>query len=124
MSERAEQMKKLRLQGMSYEEIGKAFDISRQRVYQIIGGTEMNYFKEIKPDECVYPNLRKWLNENRINRPKLTRLMYSEEKYAPTRWEIVCRALEGANCRKTTIDRILKATGLTYEEAFGRNDAE
>ena len=124
MSERNEQMKSLRLQGMSYEEIGKVMGVSKQRVYQIIGGTEMNYFKEIGPDECVYPNLRKWMNENRISRPKLTRLMYGEEKYAPTRWETVGRVLGGANCRKTVIDRILKATGLTYEEAFGRSDTK
>ena len=123
MSERAEQMKKLRSQGATYEEIGKAMGISRQRVYQIIGGSVRDCFKEITADECICPNIRKWMNENRISKPKLTRMIYGEERYHPLNWGTVGNILKGSDCHKHCIDNILRVTGLSYEVAFKKEGA-
>lgn len=118
MSERAEQINKLYSQGLTYSEIGKIIGISTQRVYQITGGNKCDRFREIKPEDCIYPNIRKWMNENRVNRPKLTRLMFGEEGYSSVRWKSVSGFLKGWDGRKHYIDSILRVTGLTYEEAF------
>lgn len=122
MNERAEQMKQLRQQGMSYEEIGKVMGISKQRVYQVIGGTVKNWFKEITPEVCIYPNLRKWLNENRVNRSELTRMVYGNT--SARNKQLIYSILKGSDCLKHHIDNILQVTGLTYEEAFGKEGAE
>ena len=115
---RIKAMRDLRSQGLSYEEIGKEMGISRQRVYQLIGG----YTKHsviVRPEQCVYPAIRFWMIENNVSVNGLTRLMFglmeSEERNK------VSGLLKGANCHKSMIDRILKVTGLTYEVAFERS---
>lgn len=54
--------------GIPYKAIGEAFGISKQRVYQIIGNDSPGYFKTMAKEDCIYPNLRKWLNENRLTK--------------------------------------------------------
>ena len=114
---RIEAMRDLRTQGLTYEEIGREMGITRQRVYQLIGG----YTKHsviIRPEQCVYPELRFWMLEKNISINGLARLAFGRI-HAQERARLVA-ALKGANCSKGMIDKILKATGLTYEVAFGR----
>ncbi len=122
MDARLETMRDLYLAGKTYEEIGTEFGISKQRVYQLIGG-EMKHKVVIPEERCIYPNLRLWMNENNVSVNKLCRTMY-DGRLEPERTEVLRKALKGSNCTKNTIDRILKATGLTYEEAFGRSDTD
>jgi hypothetical protein len=112
----------LREQGLSYAEIGKKLNYSKQRVFQIIGGTSINFFRPISKEACVYVGIRKWMNENKINRNTLTRMIWGQIE--PDACGKLKRTLEGANCRKDIIDKLLKVTGLTYEEAFLRKDEE
>lgn len=114
MSERVEEMIRLYEEGMSLEAIGRLNGISRQRVHQLIGGT--SGFKTIKVDACVYPNIRKWMNHNKVSRIELTRLMYGV--YTSQYYGILRDMLKGSNCRKHLIDKLLDITGLTYEQAF------
>lgn len=98
MDERKQAMIKMHESGMTYAEIGAFMGISKQRVYQLIGDTRKGCHKPITKEQCVYAGIRKYMNENKISRMMLVRM----------------------------IDKILKATGLTYEYAFkkdGDNDA-
>lgn len=118
---RKEQMREMYAQGMNFTKIGEAFGISKQRVYQLIGG-EKPYFIKITEKHCVYEGLRNWMNENAISIAKLTRAVCG--CYHPETRGTISNALKGANTSKHTIDGILRVTGLTYEEAFGRGDVE
>lgn len=109
-------------QGMTYAEIGKAEGISRQRVFQIIGGIQRSHFRKLTEKECVYVGIRNWLNENRMSRAKLVMEIYGF--YHPERVSMVNNALRGCDTRKRIIDAILRVTGLTYEQAFERSDGQ
>ena len=51
-----EEIKQLRKQGLSYEEIGKKFNLSRQRIHQIITGYLKAYYQrpEVKAKRRAY----------------------------------------------------------------------
>lgn len=116
--ERTRQMIGMRKKGSTYEDIGKAFNISKQRVYSLIGDQVKNRFKEITSESCVYPNLRKWMNDNRITRAKLCEMLYGNRH--PVNRNYISSFLKGNTQRVTreTIDKYLMVTGLTYEELF------
>jgi hypothetical protein len=116
MVDRKEQMREMLSQGMTYEEIGREFGISRQRVYQLIGNADTRKFQYFSSERCVYDGLRKYLNENRISTYELARRCFNSSH--PKRHELLSGALKGSNTTKHTIDKILAVTGLTYEEAF------
>ena len=118
--ERRKQLLDLRDEGLTYEEIGEKVGISRQRVYQLIGG-EKPLFRAVNEDYCVYPNIRRYMNENRISVTQLTRLAYGDVHTSNI--QRMHRLLEGSKmASKTTIDRVLWATGLPYEVAFAREE--
>lgn len=119
--ERIETMKELYNQGVSVEKIAENYGISRQRVYQLIE-TKRSYITTVNEKQCIYPSLRNWLNFSRINICGLTRMIYGDAQ--EHKITVVASALRGGNCTKKTIDKILKVSGLTYEEAFGKGDAE
>ena len=118
---RKREMEKLYESGMTHAEIGREFGISRQRVFQLIGGKTRHHYRIITKELCVYDGLRDWLNENRVSIGELTRRIYGEA-HAVARKRISDK-LGGAIITKTYIDKILKVTGLTYEEAFRRSDS-
>lgn len=120
--ERKPQMIEMRKNGSTYQEIANTFHLSKQRVCQIIGGSLKSHFKEISSEDCIYPNLRKWMNDNRITKAGLCRRIYGHG-------HAVCQGyvadfLRGRkpNTTKGTIDKYLIATGLTYEELFEREE--
>lgn len=116
--EREAQMIKMKQNGATYRELATTFGISRQRVFSIIGGQFQNHFKEITADECVYPKLRQWLNENRITRAELCRMLAGNTH--PRSYSSVLDFCRGNTSRitKQVIDRYLLVTKLTYEELF------
>lgn len=114
--ERNEKIRKMRQAGMSHGEIAEVFGISRQRVQQIAGSG--CYFRPVNEHDCIYKGIRDWMNEKRYSVTYLVRLVYGDT-HAVLRSRIVA-VLRGSNCTKKMIDQILAATGLTYEEAFGR----
>ena len=64
----------LRDQGMTYQQIGEVCGVSRQRIGQILGKWNPNNFHVIT-DSCIYPNLRKWMNDNKVSRAEFCRRM-------------------------------------------------
>lgn len=115
--ERKRYMQDLFKSGMTYEEIGKKLDLSKQRVFQLIGGIIKRRVKPFTTETCVYSGLREWLNEHKIGINELTRKLYGN--YHTTSRERVKNRLNGKlQITKTYIDKILEITGLTYEQAF------
>lgn len=118
MNRKAE-MIKMRESGATYKDIGEAFGISRQAVFQHIGGmVRGGYFKTLSANDCIYPNLRKWMNDNHMSRSKLCRAMFGNT--LPSNQHHISNFLRGKNsgATKHTIDKYLTVTGLTYEELF------
>lgn len=107
----------LREQGMSYQQIADYFGISYQAVAQPLAKHNPNKFRYVRESGCVYPNIRKWLNDNRVNKSEFVRrlqLMNSNGNKERMDGYLTGRT----DPPKRIIDRILAVTGLTYEEAF------
>ena len=117
--ERNQKMEECRLNGMTYAKIAAEFGLSKQRVYQIIGG-HRGKIVSIKESQCVFPELRKYLIENNISINALTRKIYGSVE--PGNRQTISILLKGDNSHKCIIDKVLKATGLTYEQAFYREE--
>ena len=112
-----------RAKGLTYREIAKKYGVTYQAVAQACGKHQPNRFRFWTKDMCIYPNVRKWLNENKITYRELQRRLG---------WEI-CSAnyiyigdwLRGKTYpRKKVIDKLLSATGLTYEKFFETEEKE
>lgn len=116
--ERKEWMLQLFDAGLTYQEIGDAAGVSKQRVFQLIGKSDRTRFRTITKEQCVFDGLRRYLNENRISLKELTRKMYGG--LHPSSYDSLKHTLKLTDCLLTMpkINRILSATGLTYEEAF------
>ena len=117
---RAQLYVQAREEGMSYREIAGKYGVTYQRVAQVCakGGSRFRPYKET---EVVFPNLRKWLNENKVSRAEMLRRMGRQPHSAGiktmTGW------LSGEHDpSKLQIDRMLAITGLTYEQFFARED--
>jgi predicted transcriptional regulator len=109
----------LREQGMTYRQIADHFGISYQAVAQALGEYNPNHFKYISETGCVYPNLRKWLNDNKVGKSEFARRCgYANVYCNKKRMDYY---LTGRNDPpKNVIDKILMVTGLTYEQAFSK----
>lgn len=111
-----EQILALRKQGLKHKEIAERLGISEQYSSQVCGAVYPMYATPVG-SECVYPNLREWMNENRVSRKEFLQRMgltvhqnnydrlnsYMTGKYYP---------------RKPYIDKMLEVTGMTYETLF------
>ena len=112
----------MRDEGYSYAKIADACGVSKQRVFQLIGGIHHKTPKLLTETECVYPNLRKYMNENKISRMSLARQIYGE--VTSRHYERLNKFLNGTTyvyINKHMLDRILSITGLTYEQLFANN---
>jgi len=115
-----EQMMLMREHGMKHREIAEVFGVSRQHVASVCGKCDPAYFIPVG-DECVYPNLRKWMNKNKVSRQEFLRRM----GLAPhtKNHERLSSYISGkSNPRKSYIDNMLKVTGMTYEALFAEVD--
>lgn len=113
-----QQKMELREQGMTYKQIAEHLGISYQAVAASLAGYAPCRFHWITESQCIFPGLRNWMNENKTTLPELVRRC----GYAPlpTTLSRMRDYLCGrSDMRKKTIDKILCATGLTYEDAFG-----
>jgi DNA-binding helix-turn-helix protein len=98
----------MRMDGYTLQEIGDKYGVTREYVRQVLDvGKRKDKFSKI-----VYPKLKQYMIERKLSIRKLsilidiqsataTRLLYGES--SPT---------------MSTVNKILKLTGLTYEEAF------
>ena len=116
MSIRSEAMRMCE-EGYSQTDIAAALGVSRQRVHQITGGYHAGHFKKFTEKQVVYPNLRNWLNENRMTKKGLLDRLGLE--YHSRTIAVYSSYLCGRSFPpKKTIDKLLEMTGLTYEQLF------
>lgn len=107
-------MFKMRLEGATYEEIAKEFGVTKQRIQQIMFRTLGERHRKSN-DKIVYPNIRKWLEEKEL----------TIKKFAQSNglnYGTILGALQHDEMSTKTANQILKATGLTYEEAFRKEE--
>lgn len=103
--------------GLSHQEIADKYGVSRQTVSQACAKHSPGHFKPYTPKQVVYPNLRRWLNENKVSRSEFARRLgnigYGNSYCTLSGW------LRGDHFpHKQVIDKILAVTGLTYEELW------
>ena len=108
----------LRAKGLKYKEIAEIMGVSFQCVANMCGKSNPSHFQIIS-DKVVYPNLRKWLNENKVSMSEFIRrcghVPYGQGHARYRSW------MYGENDpSKRIIDRCLEVTGMKYEELFYR----
>lgn len=103
--------------GMTYQQIAEKHGVSHQYVSQVVSTYNPKNFRFITPKGCIYPNLRKWMNDNQISVAELLRRMYLEPVQGNV--ERLRNVMRGdANPRKDYIDRMIEATGMSYKKLF------
>ena len=106
-----------REKGKTYQEIAKQFGVSYQAVAVALGKHHPGHTRPLTEKQCIYPNLRRWMNENKISQAELIRRM--GKMVGGRTSEMVRGWLIGRSYpKKPDIDILLKVTGLTYEELF------
>lgn len=110
-----------REKGKTYREIAEMYGVTSQAVSIACGNQKGYQFRAWTVDRCVYPNLRNWLNENRVSLKEFIRRM---DCLPSGTTEAKLRSyLNGkAYPRKKVIDRMLAITGLTYEQLWEVDD--
>ena len=116
--DKKEQMRLMRREGASYREIAQAFGCSYQNVAQILGKYDETKFRPFREKDCVYPGLRKWLNDNKCSRRELFRKMHGKNM-GGTSVQTLSNRLHGERgFTMNEINIIISVTGLTYEQLF------
>ncbi len=110
------QMRAMREQGAKHREIAEVFGVSVQYVSMVCGSCAPARFVPLG-DECIYPNFRKWMNENKVSRSEFVRRMglTAHDNNLRRLYQIVRGELQP---NKPYIDKMLEITGLTYEVLF------
>ena len=104
----------MRLNGYTLEEIGDHFGVTREAIRGMFFRTTTE--SGIARKRYVYPNIAKWMIENRINQSFLAKRL-GVTRPAVSAW------LTGKNDPSYRfISLVLKETGMTFEEAFKRED--
>lgn len=107
--------------GLSRKEIAEKYGVSRQAVHQACGKYDPGHFRKITEKGCVYPNLRNWMNENKVGYMELVRRM----DFLACRNNIQAQqAWMSGRCdpRKETIDKLIAITGIPYEKLFAKEN--
>lgn len=104
----------MRMDGYTLQEIGDKYGITREYVRQVLDvGKRKDNFSKI-----VYPGLKRYMVERKLSVRKLSILI-------DTQCMTVANLLYGkSNPAMSTVNKILKLTGLTYEEAFSLGGEE
>lgn len=108
MAKKLEVYKRLREKGMTYDEIGEVFGITKQAVHDTLSH-QRDGFREKTILKIKYVGLRNWMLENRIT---ITELEHRCGR------RITSLTHDHYDLSKKNIDAILSVTGLTYEECF------
>lgn len=96
----------------SYQDIAKCLGCSKQLIAKKLCGIYTESYRRSDYSKCIYPNLKKYLYENRFSYNRFA-------NFAGISSQALYNCLTGyADPSKSTIDRILSATNLSYEEAF------
>ena len=116
--ERLARMQSMRAEGCTFETIGRAFGLSKQRVYQILrrGDSEHKRVMNKNRPASVYVNLEAWALTHNCTWAELA----SECEQQPSLFYRNFVHGIAVNPGKRSIDKLLQITGLTYEQLFER----
>lgn len=107
--------------GLTYRQIAIKYGVSYQAVHSALAQFSPQLFKKLTEKQVVYPNLRRWMNENKVGKREFIRRM--ELSVGGKTAQNLNDWLTGRTYpNKKNIDLILKITGLTYEQLFYRED--
>lgn len=101
--------------GLTYQQIADKYGISKQVVHQACGKYTPYLYRPWTKERCIYVNLRRWLEENKITMSELLRRL-GRENLASNHAQINQYLKGKKNPTKKTIDKFIEVTGLTYEE--------
>ena len=104
-----------RAKGKTYREIAEQYGVSFQCVAIVCGKQDNARFRGWTAERCVYPNVRNWMNENKVSLKEFVRRMGE----IPSSKSVACySAYFKGSCypSKAKIDKMLAVTGLTYEK--------
>lgn len=111
-TERTRRMVEMHAQGATLQEIGDAFGISRQRVYQMISP---HIHKTA--ERCIFPGLRRWMLHNCSPRE------LRQEAGIGCSMAAFYHKLKGRNqFTMSEIKAIMEYTGEPFEALFGEVD--
>lgn len=103
------------LDGATYQEIADTFGVTRQCIEQ---GLTRKIWRAPKKYECVFPTLKNWLLERRVSIPR-----FNEKAKVCKSDNTLRRKLDGSfEFTMSEIKAILAFTGMTFEEAFWREE--
>lgn len=107
--------RQLREEGLTYQQIGNALGCSKQYIAQILGKQDVRKFRYFK--NCIYPNISKWMNDNKVSLAEFVRRMGHQA--LPNNISTLRYVLIGkTHPRKPYIDLMINITGMPYEVLF------
>ena len=114
------EMYRMRLEGKSYQAIADRFGVSRQYVYQLFG--QQCKSEPYRNVNVPYTGLKKWMNESRYSIAELARESGCTDNHS---YVTITSYLQGSpRMDIDSIRKILRFTGLNFEEAFGEPEQE
>lgn len=103
-----------RKNGMTYREIADKYGVSYQSVHTCCTKVDGTYHIKVNRKNCIYPNLRAWLNADKDRMKRF----FQEMKGCSIR-EYMRGEMQP---KKDIIDRMLALTGMTYEVMFAQEE--
>ena len=103
--------------GMTCRAIAEKHGVSHQRVQSVVGKYSPAHFRYLTESGCIYPNLRRWMNSNKVSRAEFLRRM-GLEAYPENKRRLNAVMTGNYDVRRSFVDRMLRVTGMTYEEMF------
>ena len=116
-----EKVRDLHKQGYKLLEIAKEVGCTKQYVAVLCGGIYANRKRRVSLNRKIpYIGLRNWLFENQISNRKLSYML--KEGVKTDERELSFKLYGKMEFRYSEIVRILELTGMTFEEAFRKED--
>lgn len=115
------EMVQMRLDGYSFQEIADKYGVSRQCIHQklsVIAGSAKPRPKGID-EKVIYPNLAKWISENRMKKYELSKLLGLSDKSTKS---LSMKLYGERDFSMTEIKKLLEITGQTFEHLFCEKD--
>lgn len=120
---RAEEFSALRQQGLTYQEIADQYGVSYQAVAQQLRGSYHSCFRGVSKEKVVFDGLRDWMNDNEVGMMELMHRFHGHFVGGSSAANLREKLRGVRELKKRDIDELIRVTGLSYEELFGRGGA-
>lgn len=105
----------MRMDGATLQQIGNEFGVTREYIRQVLTCNP----RKPKEFRCIFPGLKEWMTKNEMSCVKFA----LESKIFKTGY-VAWEKFTGVRMLKMPeIKAILAYTGMTFEEAFGREES-